>query len=765
MNGYAQRPTPLRFWQQNVNKSLISQLDLLNQVDPKAFDLVFIQEPHIDFLNLTRANPNWTVVYPSQHHSSPNTTRSVTLVSTRISKNKWKQVHVQSADVTAVELTGDFGSVSFYNVYNACENSDTLFKMQDFWNRRHPPQRGDNANNMVWVGDFNRHHPLWDDPGSIRLFTPANLDAASVLVDLVGTFGMEMPLPAGIPTLETFRTGSLSRPDNVFCSAPLAPAFVECQTRPELRPARTDHFPITGTLDLTPERSAPPARRNWKSVQWDEFRTSLSDNLGAIGQARPIQDKNNFFAVFNLLTAAIQSTTDQHVPETKTTPYTKWWWSPELAQMRKQKHCLKARSYRFRAQLLHPVHEEARKAANEYATRISEAKKKHWEEWLEDVNIDNVWTAHKYAGGAPTDGGNTRIPTLKTQANGRPQELDDNEEKSKLLYETFFPPPPADPRADLPTDYPEPVCEFTPITDNQVYRAIRSLAPFKAPGPNGVSNVVFTKCADQLVPWMGHLFRATFEFNVFPTEWLTSKTVVIRKPGRPDYSAPKAYRPIALLDTMSKILSACVAEDLVWIVNKHNLLPSTHFGGLPGRSTTDSLHLLTKFVHDAWAHPTDHYVSLLFLDVKAAFPSVVPKRLFHNMRKRGIPKQYTDWYRLRLTGRQTVLCFDDYVSPLFNIDSGVDQGCPLSMVGFLCWNKQVVRTCVIVLLSYCVSSRFDANRLYTIPIVRASTARICFISYSFVSSLTSGLTYECIYIPNLLGVNLRHCHSIVRVLR
>jgi len=99
--------------------------------------------------------------------------------------------------------------------------------------------------------------------------------------------------------------------------------------------------------------------------------------------------------------------------------------------------------------------------------RSRKQKKKHWEEWLEDVNVDNVWTAHKYAGGAPTDGGNTRIPTLKTQADSHPKELDNNEEKSKLLYETFFPPPPADPRADLPADYLEPVCEFAPITDNQ----------------------------------------------------------------------------------------------------------------------------------------------------------------------------------------------------------------------------------------------------------------------------------------------------------
>ncbi|KIM50628.1 hypothetical protein SCLCIDRAFT_145010, partial [Scleroderma citrinum Foug A] len=55
---------PVRFWQQNLNKLLIAQLDLLNQVDPKNTDFIFIQEPHIDFLNLTRANHHWTVVYP-----------------------------------------------------------------------------------------------------------------------------------------------------------------------------------------------------------------------------------------------------------------------------------------------------------------------------------------------------------------------------------------------------------------------------------------------------------------------------------------------------------------------------------------------------------------------------------------------------------------------------------------------------------------------------------------------------------------------------
>jgi len=79
--------------------------------------------------------------------------------------------------------------------------------------------------------------------------------------------------------------------------------------------------------------------------------------------------------------------------------------------MRKHKCHLKSKLFQLCTQHLHPVHKEAKKAASNYATKIEKAKKKHWEDWLEDVSVENVWTAHKYAGSAPTAGGNTNIPS------------------------------------------------------------------------------------------------------------------------------------------------------------------------------------------------------------------------------------------------------------------------------------------------------------------------------------------------------------------
>ena len=52
----------------NLNRSLTAQLDLINEIDSQDIDFVFIQEPHIDFLNQTRANQHCShLPHPAQH--------------------------------------------------------------------------------------------------------------------------------------------------------------------------------------------------------------------------------------------------------------------------------------------------------------------------------------------------------------------------------------------------------------------------------------------------------------------------------------------------------------------------------------------------------------------------------------------------------------------------------------------------------------------------------------------------------------------------
>jgi hypothetical protein len=139
---------------------------------------------------------------------------------------------------------------------------------------------------------------------------------------------------------------------------------------------------------------------------------------------------------------------------------------------------------------------------------------------------------------------------------------------------------------------------------------------------------------------------------------------------------------------MARLLNCCHTEDVTVMCEKLNILPANHFGARPGRTTTNSIHLLVKIIKDVWQK--QKVASVLFLDVKGAFPSVAIDRLIHNMRLRGIPEQYTEWMEHRLGNRQTTLVFDNHSSEKFNIDNGLDQGDPFSGICYLIYNADLL---------------------------------------------------------------------------
>lgn len=92
-------------------------------------------------------------------------------------------------------------------------------------------------------------------------------------------------------------------------------------------------------------------------------------------------------------------------------------------------------------------------------------------------------------------------------------------------------------------------------------------------------------------------FTASVSLGYHPKQWRSANTVVLRKPGKPNYSAPGAYRPISLLNTLGKFLEAVVARRLSYLAEKHGLLPDTQFGGRLGRTTEQALLVLSNAIY------------------------------------------------------------------------------------------------------------------------------------------------------------------------
>ena len=243
----------------------------------------------------------------------------------------------------------------------------------------------------------------------------------------------------------------------------------------------------------------------------------------------------------------------------------------------------------------------------------------------------------------------------------------------------------------IPTNqtYPDPINKPQIITREALSNTIAKLSPYKAPGPDGICNVVFKECAEVLSPHLLHLFQTTISLNIFYKPWQQFTMVVLCKSGKPDYTVPKAYCPIALLNTTYKLLSAIIAEHLSFIIEKHNLLPDTHFGGRPGRSTTDSLHLLEATIKNAWR--SHKVVSVLFPNIEGAFPNAVTDRLLHNMRSRHIPESIIAFMQRALTNRHMKLKFNRYLfQEWIPINNGIGQGDPLSMILYIIYNADLL---------------------------------------------------------------------------
>jgi hypothetical protein len=92
---------------------------------------------------------------------------------------------------------------------------------------------------------------------------------------------------------------------------------------------------------------------------------------------------------------------------------------------------------------------------------------------------------------------------------------------------------------------------------------------------------------------------------------------------------------------MWKVLTAVIANQITFLTESQQLLPANHFGGRPGHTTTDAMHLLMLKIKSAWR--AGKVASALFLDIEGAFPNTVLERLIHNLRKWKIPSKYINF--------------------------------------------------------------------------------------------------------------------------
>lgn len=496
------RRTRLRIWQQNVDKANTAQQDLLQSIHRYHADIVCVQEPVVHFSTATVINYRWTLVWPPTHTKEGARSRSLILVNENIPSNSWNIISIPSPDVIAIRYDSTDAYIEIFNIYNDQDHDEAIKAVQQYMRdraARAPHLGGDRKPTyFIILGDFNRHHPLWDDPAHTQLFSSQNLDAAEALLDFVAQYDLQMALPAARPTLRT-AVNTFTRPDNVFISPALVDFLISCSTIPDRQPPGTLHFPIRTDLDISKIHAEQATRHNVRATDWKAFRERLTEKLADLPAAKEIETEEEFYRCLNALTEALQATIKDIVPVSKTSPFSKRWWNSNLDRLRQETKAAGRRSYTHRRLRDHPTHEAYRIKRNEYADCIKKTKKSFWEAWLEELKDGDIWTAHKVVSNPGMFAGRTRVPDLRYRVDGEERVAVANADNAQAFCSTFLP---QDNEATQMFDdytYPPPKFEYQPITNAQLARAIRRLQPYKAPGADNIPNAVLVQAADLVV--------------------------------------------------------------------------------------------------------------------------------------------------------------------------------------------------------------------------------------------------------------------------
>lgn len=223
--------------------------------------------------------------------------------------------------------------------------------------------------------------------------------------------------------------------------------------------------------------------------------------------------------------------------------------------------------------------------------------------------------------------------------------------------------------------------------------AIRRPKPDKAPGPDGITNRILQKGAETIAKLLTPVFQACAVQGYHPRAYKDAHTITLKTRQKDDYTTPKAWSPIALLNTTGKVFESVMAAKMSYLTERHRLIPDTQMGGRGGKSTETARELLTEQVHTVWGQGQDRVATILSIDVAGAFDTVSHRRLLHNLKKRKIPGWMAKWVGSFLEDRHTTLAINHRATESFKVTTGIPQGSPISPILYLYYNADLLDIC------------------------------------------------------------------------
>lgn len=223
-------------------------------------------------------------------------------------------------------------------------------------------------------------------------------------------------------------------------------------------------------------------------------------------------------------------------------------------------------------------------------------------------------------------------------------------------------------------------CTFPEISCEEIIECSSNITLGKAPGPDGVPDMVVKEVARFKPEILRSLFSKCLEQGVFPESWKVANLVLLRKGDKPLVN-PSSYRPICLLNTVGKLFERIIKQRLEKHLEETDGLSDKQYGFRKGRSIVDAIRKMMEIVDKSSTGPLykRQLCAVISLDVKNAFNTAKWDRIEEALHAKKIPSYLIRIVQSYLSCRQ-LLYGDENVK---TVTCGVPQG---SVIGPLLWN-------------------------------------------------------------------------------
>ena len=402
----------------------------------------------------------------------------------------------------------------------------------------------------------------------------------------------------------------------------------------------------------------------------------------------PVKDAIDLCSRVSSLYAAIHATQEKLLPKIKSRRGNGLarWWNVECAKLKtarnKSSRLLKASMAKEKdPDKLEQHRNVLRKNSNNYYHGLAFQKKLYLQDIVASSDTSQDWkiyTRHIL------DPRKKRIPLLK---DGTGVVVDSWQQNFLLFEERFF--GVTNPHASLSfTPCLPSKANFPPILKQEVVNAMDGMGNLTSGGPDMLNITLMKEIFTSILPILLIIMNAILRFSHHPQVWKHATTVILAKSGKDDYNLADAYRPIALLNILTRIFEGIIAKRLSFLSEARGLIPPQQHGFRKYHQTSDGLLDLKNSVKRNWSEKRT--TSGCSLDIKGAYDNVNHSILLEKLDRMKIPKYLTFWLANFLMDRSTRLVNKCEAGDLLFLSKGLPQGSPLSPILFVLFTSDLI---------------------------------------------------------------------------